>query len=166
MAEGLSEIIVMKEHFILNLLIVAVAPAIGEEILFRGFIFSSFKGEKSYKRAIIVSGVLFGLMHIDFIRIIPTTCLGIVIAYAVYKSGSIFVGMLMHFLNNGLLVASQHFENGMVAEVFKYLEIDFGALQVSNLLILIGTSLALIVIGVALLKWRKQELSHKESPVA
>lgn len=105
-------------------------------------------------------------MHIDFIRIIPTTCLGIVIAYAVYKSGSIFVGMLMHFLNNGLLVASQHFENGMVAEVFKYLEIDFGALQVSNLLILIGTSLALIVIGVALLKWRKQELSHKESPVA
>lgn len=44
-AEGLSEIIVMKEHFILNLLIVAVAPAIGEEILFRGFIFSSFKGE-------------------------------------------------------------------------------------------------------------------------
>ena len=165
-AEGLSEIIVMKEHFILNLLIVAVAPAIGEEILFRGFIFSSFKGEKSYKRAIIVSGVLFGLMHIDFIRIIPTTCLGIVIAYAVYKSGSIFVGMLMHFLNNGLLVASQHFENGMVAEVFKYLEIDFGALQVSNLLILIGTSLALIVIGVALLKWRKQELSHKESPVA
>ena len=54
----------------------------------------------------------------------------------------------------------------MVAEVLKYLEIDFGALQVSNLLILIGTSLALIVIGVALLKWRKQELSHKELPVA
>lgn len=164
-AEGLNDLLIMKDHFIINLLIVAVAPAIGEEILFRGFIFSSFKGEKSYRRAIIVSGVLFGLMHMDFIRIIPTTCLGIAIAYAVYKSGSIFVGMLIHFLNNGLAVASGHFEKSIIGKVVEYISIDFSKLQVSNLLILIGLSLLLIIIGIALLRWRKQESSQKESPI-
>ncbi|MGL4910786.1 MAG: lysostaphin resistance A-like protein, partial [Romboutsia sp.] len=60
-------------------------------------------------RAIFFSALLFGSMHIDFIRIVPTTILGIILAYSVYKSGSIFVAMIMHFLNNGLSVVVSHY---------------------------------------------------------
>ena len=154
-AKGLEDILIMKDSFLLNLLVVAVAPAIGEEVLFRGFIFSSFKGEKSYKRAIILSGILFGLMHMDFIRIIPTTCLGIATAYAVYKSGSIFIPMLMHFLNNGIAVASEHFVNTKVGEVINYISLDFNQFELGRLLILLGISLILGVIGIILLEGNK-----------
>ena len=88
--EGLNNALFIKDNLLLNLLIVAVMPAICEEIFFRGFILTSFKGnKKSYGGAIIFSGILFGLMHMDFIRIVPTSFLGIAFAYAVCKSNSI-----------------------------------------------------------------------------
>lgn len=44
------------------------------------------------------------IMHISLIKLLPITILGIAIAYAVYKTKSIFAGMLIHFLNNGFAV--------------------------------------------------------------
>lgn len=94
----------------INLLVVAVLPGICEELLFRGIIYKGIENKgKSTKRAIILSGLLFGLMHMDFIRMVPTALLGIGFAYVLYKSGSIFLCMLMHFLNNGSIVLVQHF---------------------------------------------------------
>ncbi|MGL5693022.1 MAG: CPBP family glutamic-type intramembrane protease, partial [Peptostreptococcaceae bacterium] len=102
--EGLNEVLFM-DNLIVNLLIVAVMPAICEEMFFRGFLLSSLtQSKKSFLGAILISGVLFGFMHMDFIRIIPTSILGISFAYAVYKSNSIFIGMFMHLLNNGFAV--------------------------------------------------------------
>ena len=49
-------------------------------------------------------GVLFGIFHLSIYRIVPTALFGIVITYAVIRSGSIFVGMLLHMLNNGAMV--------------------------------------------------------------
>ena len=93
-------------------------PAICEEMFFRGFILTSFKNnQKSYKGAIIFSGILFGIMHMDFIRIIPTSILGISFAYAVCKSNSIGVGMFMHFLNNGFAVIVTHMSSKLVQNV-------------------------------------------------
>lgn len=113
--EGLNDALFIKDNLLLNLLIVAVMPAICEEIFFRGFILSSFKGNKqSYKGAIIFSGILFGLMHMDFIRIIPTSLLGISFAYAVCKTKSIGISMFMHFLNNGFAVIVTHLSSELI----------------------------------------------------
>ncbi len=56
---------------------------------------------------VLLNGVVFGLFHVSFetvVRFIPTAYLGVVIAWAVWRTGSLFVGMLMHFLNNAMIV--------------------------------------------------------------
>ena len=56
--EGLNDVLFMKESLLINLLIVAVMPAICEEFFFRGFLLTSFKhNRKSYRGAIIFSGI-------------------------------------------------------------------------------------------------------------
>lgn len=105
----------MHDNLWINLFVVAVLPAICEELLFRGIIYKGIENNgKSVKRAIILSGILFGFMHMDFIRMVPTALLGIGFAYVLYKGGSIFLCMLMHFLNNGFIVLVQHFVNPTV----------------------------------------------------
>lgn len=116
--EGLNDALFMKDNLILNLALVALMPAICEELFFRGFILTSFRNnKKSYTGAIIASGILFGMMHMDFIRIIPTSILGISFAYAVCKTNSIGVSMFMHFLNNGFAVVVSHISSNMLENI-------------------------------------------------
>ena len=97
---------VMMDSFIASLVVVALIPAICEEVLFRGFLLSSFKGKskKSKIWAIIIVGILFGIMHLNFIRIVPTAMLGILFAYSALVTQSIWTSVFMHFLNNGFSV--------------------------------------------------------------
>ena len=97
---------VMMDSFIASLVVVALIPAICEEVLFRGFLLSSFKGKskKSKIWAIIIVGILFGIMHLNFIRIVPTAMLGILFAYSALATKSIWTSVFMHFLNNGFSV--------------------------------------------------------------
>jgi sodium transport system permease protein len=56
---------------------------------------------------ILLNGVVFGAFHLSFqtvIRFVPTAMLGALIAWTVWRTGSIWVGMLMHFLNNATIV--------------------------------------------------------------
>lgn len=116
--EGLNEVLKIESSLVLNIIIIALFPAICEEILFRGFILSSFtqsKNKKSKLLGVIFSGILFGFMHIDFIRVIPTSILGIALGYSAYKTGSIFIPMIIHFINNALAVFALHFTPKEVA---------------------------------------------------
>lgn len=81
---------------------VAVSPAICEEIVFRGAILSGIRAKLPFWTSVILVGLLFGLFHLSVYRMLPTALLGMVITWAVLRSGSIFTGMLMHFINNGL----------------------------------------------------------------
>ena len=141
-----------KDEFLINLFVVALMPAICEEMLFRGFIFTSFKSKKSANMAIIGSAILFGFMHIDFIRIIPTAILGVILAYAVYKTESIFVAMLIHFINNGLAVLMMHYPKSNIANVAEYVNIYSPNFDIGRFAILIILSAILLVIGSLLLK--------------
>jgi sodium transport system permease protein len=84
--------------------ILAFLPAVCEEVVFRGITFSSLKKRMKPQWAIIITGLLFGLFHLHFFRIIPTAMVGIFMTYLVYRSGSIFMGIVGHFINNGLVV--------------------------------------------------------------
>jgi membrane protease YdiL (CAAX protease family) len=87
--------------------VVAVTPALCEEIVFRGVLLGSTKGLEPW-RMIVLNGLVFGAFHLSFqtvIRFLPTALLGMLIAWAVSRTGSIWVGALMHFLNNGSIVA-------------------------------------------------------------
>ncbi|WP_122640011.1 ABC transporter permease subunit/CPBP intramembrane protease [Romboutsia sp. Marseille-P6047] len=149
--DGLNDALFMKDNFILNLLIVACMPAICEEIFFRGFLLSSFKdNKKTCTGAVILTGVLFGFMHMDFIRMIPTGILGISFAYAVCKTNSIFVSMLMHFLNNGLSVVVSHFLSN-IEHVETSTNVS-SSLSIFQCLVYISISILFIGIAVKLLK--------------
>lgn len=88
------------------LLLIAVTPALCEEIVFRGVLLGGTRTLKPH-RMILLNGVVFGAFHLSFetvIRFLPTATLGMVIAFAVWRTGSIWVGALMHLLNNGAIV--------------------------------------------------------------
>ena len=129
-------------------MIVAFAPAICEEMLFRGFVFSGFKN--SYKKwtAIIISAIIFGVFHTSLIRLIPTAILGGVFAYLVYSTGSLFSSMICHCFNNGIYV----FEMFHPGALERHLPFIFGENQGTLQIILVAMlGLVLMVIGKLLL---------------
>jgi sodium transport system permease protein len=88
------------------LLVLALTPAFCEEVVFRGVLLGGTRTMQPW-RMIVLNGVVFGAFHLSFetvIRFLPTATLGIVIAWAVWRTGSIWVGVAMHFLNNGAIV--------------------------------------------------------------
>jgi sodium transport system permease protein len=88
------------------LLLLALTPAICEEIVFRGVLLGGTRALEPW-RMIALNGVVFGAFHLSFetaIRFLPTALLGGLIAWVVWRTGSIWVGALMHFVNNATLV--------------------------------------------------------------
>ena len=85
------------------LLVLAVTPALCEETLFRGFIFAGLR-RLGVVPAILISALLFGVAHSSIYRLLPTFALGLVLGYVLWRTGSIYCSMLVHALNNGLMV--------------------------------------------------------------
>jgi hypothetical protein len=96
-----------NETFWKNMVFVAVIPAILEEYAVRGVLFHGYRKAGILKGA-IVSGLLFGLMHLNFNQFCYAAVLGIIFALLVEATGSIFSSMIAHFiinLNSVILVA-------------------------------------------------------------
>jgi len=88
--------------------IMALLPAVCEEILFRGFVLTGFRKQWGTTRAVVITAILFGLFHLSPYRYIPTACLGVVIGAAVVWTGSLWAGMLAHFVANGISTVVFH----------------------------------------------------------
>ncbi len=89
------------------LILAAVLPAVVEEALFRGVLLSAFRERLPTAWAVIGVGVVFGLFHLTpetAFRFGPTAWLGIVLAWVVVASGSLPLAMLLHFLNNAVVL--------------------------------------------------------------
>ena len=84
------------------LLVVAVTPALCEELLFRGLLLSSLKSLGKWP-ALLITALLFGLAHSSIYRLLPTMFLGLVLGYVVWQTGSVWCSMIVHAVNNGLL---------------------------------------------------------------
>lgn len=89
--------------FIITFLSVAVTPALVEEFAMRGVIQGSLKRYgKGF--AIGVAAILFGMMHGNLSQIPFAFILGIAIGFAVIKTDSIWTGVIIHLINNGVSV--------------------------------------------------------------
>ena len=97
-------------------LLIALLPAITEELAFRGFILSGFRHLNSKWRAIIYSAIFFGIAHGVLQQQIITCVIGVVIGYVAVKSGSLLPGMVFHFLHNALSVGITRLTPDMCAE--------------------------------------------------
>ncbi len=109
MLEGLEDLITAEStsRLVWLLALLALTPAICEEMVFRGVLLAGIRGRASAVRVAAFNGLVFGVFHISFesaFRFLPTAWLGFVLAWAVLSTRSIWVGVLMHFVNNGSIV--------------------------------------------------------------
>lgn len=90
-------------EFLLILIVIAVLPAIGEELLFRGIIQNELRQIFSGPHAAIwITGFLFSFIHMQFFGFFPRMLLGVVFGYLYYWSGNLLVPVFVHFINNAL----------------------------------------------------------------
>jgi len=122
------------------LLIVGLLPGICEEVLFRGYIINGFT-KNGFWKAIIISGVLFGIFHLDPFRLLQASILGIYLGYITLRTNSIYPAMLAHFANNSLAVLLSNYADKIpiINQIFKGenipLWISFAALLILLLLL-------------------------------
>jgi uncharacterized protein len=95
-----------------NMLMIAVIPAIGEELLFRG-LFQRLFGEwfKNIHVAIFLSAFIFAAIHIQFYGMLPRMMLGVMFGYLYYWTGTLWAPIFAHFLNNGAAVLVSYLSN-------------------------------------------------------
>lgn len=125
---------------VINIIILAIVPAIGEEFLFRGILQRIFgRLFRSSHIAILITAILFSASHMQFYGFVPRLLLGFVYGYLFYWSRTIWVPVIAHFINNLIPVVLTHYigwdalnENvGQIAEKSNYkilIPIALGAL--------------------------------------
>jgi sodium transport system permease protein len=86
------------------LLLIAVVPAVCEELAFRGFILSGFRHLGHRRRAIVYSALLFGLTHGIIQQSLIASLVGLVLGYIAVQSGSILPCMVFHVSHNALVI--------------------------------------------------------------
>lgn len=103
--------------FAVNLLMIAILPAVAEEFIFRGCFQQIFTGwTNSIHWGVWLSAALFSAVHFQFFGFLPRMALGVFFGYFAAWSGSIWPGVLGHFLNNGAaLVASFLYQRKMIS---------------------------------------------------
>lgn len=97
---------IVASPYIILLLLIAVLPAITEEITIRGVVLSGYEDKNIYLAASI-TGLLFGIMHLDPQQFLYAAVLGFVLALVVRITNSIFASVLIHFLINGTSITLQ-----------------------------------------------------------
>ncbi|MFA5867363.1 MAG: type II CAAX endopeptidase family protein [Actinomycetota bacterium] len=86
--------------FLLACLVAVFIGPIVEEIYFRGFIYPAFKRALGPWPAMILSGAVFGVFHVNPWLIFPTGLMGVIMAYLYEKEGSLAAPFFLHALNN------------------------------------------------------------------
>jgi len=84
------------------LTLIAVLPGICEEVSHRGMLLKSFSSRMGIMRAMLFSSILFGFMHLNIVQVFFAAVLGYIIALATVATKSLWVGIIMHFMNNAL----------------------------------------------------------------
>jgi len=114
--------------YLVNIVVLGLIPAIGEELLFRGIFQRLFQEwTKNIHWGIWIAAFLFSAMHMQFYGLLPRMVLGAFLGYLFYWSQSMWVPMFAHFLNNAFAVTF-YYINGDVAKEAETIGTGSGAL--------------------------------------
>jgi uncharacterized protein len=95
----------------MNLFIIAIIPAISEELFFRGVLQRIFYGLfRSPHKAIWLTAILFSAIHLQFYGFIPRLILGLSFGYLYYWGRTLWLPVIAHFVNNATAVAAEYFQ--------------------------------------------------------
>ena len=113
-ADNLIDMLVVSNTFwvmILNLITIALIPAIAEEMIFRGVFQKIFNNLfKSGHIAIWVTAFIFSAIHFQFFGFIPRFILGLVFGYLFFWSGTLWLPVISHFVNNSFPVMLEYLQ--------------------------------------------------------
>ena len=123
-AAGLTELFLNTKTtggFLFNIFMIAVLPAIGEEFMFRGVLqkqFSDWANNNHF--GIWISAFFFSAMHMQFYGFLPRLFLGVIFGYLFFWSGTIWLPVIAHFINNAIAVSAYFLINhGKIDESFE-----------------------------------------------
>ena len=88
----------------LNILVIALLPAIGEELMFRGALMRIFQHWKNKHVAVWVAAIIFSAIHFQFYGFLPRMVLGACFGYMLLWTGSLLPAIVAHFLNNAVII--------------------------------------------------------------
>jgi len=97
-----------------NVFLIALLPAIGEELFFRGALIRVFQNWKGMIPAIWIVAILFSTIHLQFYGFVPRLLMGAFFGYLILWSGNIRLAVIAHFINNVVAVLFYYFKfNGI-----------------------------------------------------
>lgn len=87
--------------YLFSLMILAIVPALFEEMFFRGAVQQILvKGTRSPLAGILITSIIFSAIHISFYGFLPRLFLGLMLGYLFYYSKNLWLSVIAHFLNN------------------------------------------------------------------
>lgn len=92
-----------------SLLMLAVVPAVCEELLFRGYAQRQFERGMGMLGGVLASGIIFGLYHLRLSQALPLSALGVYLAYLAWRTGSLWPAVIVHFANNAFAVLTANY---------------------------------------------------------
>jgi len=88
--------------FVIIFVSAVIFAGLFEEMLFRGFVQKTFEKEFNVTQAILITALIFGMMHLNPWWLVQISLFGIFLGIMAWKSNSIIPSMIVHFINNGL----------------------------------------------------------------
>lgn len=132
-----------------NLAMTAVLPAVCEEITHRGLLLKNYSS-LGYKKAIILSGILFGLTHLNIEQFFYASIIGFVLGIITVLCGNIIPAMIIHFMNNAINVLVAYFVSTSTTFNAWY-ESIFAKLQNGNVFASIATLFVILLLLLGLM---------------
>jgi uncharacterized protein len=132
---------------LINLILIAVIPALGEELLFRGVIQKHLsEWIRNPHIAIFIAAFIFSAVHFQFYGFIPRLLLGMIFGYLVYLSGSIWPAIFAHFFNNAMAILAYHYiHKGDIPENTQ----NFGTQPNDYFFVIVGLIIAILIARIA-----------------
>ena len=105
-------------QIIIAFIVIAILPAIGEELVFRGILQKElFRGTKNIHLSIWIAAAIFSGIHMQFYGFVPRMLLGALFGYLYHWSGNLTLSMLAHFVNNGVTVIALYLHQQKVIDI-------------------------------------------------
>ena len=124
-----------------NLFLIAIIPAIGEEMFFRGVIQKKLKNIlRNPHIAILITSFIFSAIHMQFFGFLPRFFLGMVLGYLFYYSGNLWMSVIAHFINNALAILL------MYLPFAKKIDTDISQLEKTEISMIQATIFLIIVL--------------------
>jgi hypothetical protein len=135
-------------EYLLGLFVIALAPGICEEVMFRGTMMLGYD-KMGYKKSIFITAILFGIFHFNIMNLLGPTFLGIILGFLVYKTNSILSSMFAHTLNNGIALTIGYFLTKYTSNIDEYMSstpIISEQMQISIIFFGVLTLISIIVV--------------------